>query len=57
MIYNNNGIYGQDNPSGEKNIVMVPIRFISQALGATVDYKDGTGNNTLNGKGIIFDTI
>lgn len=44
VIYNNNGTYGQENPPGEKNIVMVPIRFISQALGATVDYKDGTGN-------------
>lgn len=42
-IHDKNGTSGQENLPGEKNIVMVPIRFISQALGATVEYKDGTG--------------
>lgn len=42
-IHDSNGVHGYENPPGEKNIVMVPIRFVSQALGATVNYKDGTG--------------
>ncbi len=42
-IHDNDGVQGYENPPGEKNIVMVPIRFISQALGAIVDYEGGTG--------------
>ena len=43
IVHDSNGSHGHENPPGERNVVMVRIRFISQALGATVEYIDGTG--------------